>query len=121
LQREGDVWFRHARDGDAREGIVLDQQIEDRVHRVFVPQLGDFCDGFSLKGQELGILDLADQDGLGAGDLLPFVFPIIGWREHVLADALARGEIFQALEEFGSSAVMGPGRNKGGEAIARRG
>src|SRR5205807_9133281 len=35
--------------------------------------------------------------------------------------SLARGGIFQALEELGSAAVVGPGRDECGKAVAPRG
>ena len=96
---------------------ILNQKIEQRVHGIFVPQLGDFGESLALQGKQLRILHRSDHDGFGAGNFLPFVVPVVGWSQHVFADALARGRIFQALDQFCVAAIVGPRRNEGGEIV----
>ena len=44
LQRQGYVGLRHDEHGHLGESVVFDQQVEDRVDGVFMPQRGDLGD-----------------------------------------------------------------------------
>src|SRR5205814_8388455 len=48
---------------------------------------------------------------------LPFVIPVARGSKHVLADALATGGIFQALNQLRGATIVHPGRNEGGEIV----
>jgi hypothetical protein len=90
--------------------------------------MGSLFQSFAISERRLpcmesnaGILDRADHDGVGTGDLLPFVVPIFGGSEHVFANFLAGDGIFEALDEFGSAAIVRPGRDEGREIVVPRG
>src|SRR6266481_6348265 len=59
----------------------------------------------------------ADKDRFWAGNLLPFVVPLVRSREHVLANAFAHCRILQALDELGVATVVGPRRYESGEVV----
>src|ERR1051326_2271611 len=62
LERQRHVGLRHAKDSNRGEGVVLNEQVEDGVKRVLVPEFGDLSDGLALERQKLRILHHADQD-----------------------------------------------------------
>ena len=57
LQRQDDVRLRHTEDRALGEGFVFDEQVEQRVDRVFIPHvLGDLRKPLALQRHQLGIL-----------------------------------------------------------------
>ena len=64
LQRQPHVRLGHAEHSNLSGGVVFDQEIEDGIEGVFIPELRDFGDGLALQRQQLGILHDADQDAL---------------------------------------------------------
>ena len=76
LEGEHDVGLVHAEDGDVGECLVFDEDVAERVDGVFVPERGDLREALALQRHELGILHDGDEDGFGAGDLLPLVVPV---------------------------------------------
>ena len=98
-------------------GGILNEKVEERIHGIFVPELGDLGESLALQRNQAGILNGADHDGVGAGNFLPFVVPIFGRSEHVFADALTGRGIFQALDQFCVAAIVRPWRNEGGEIV----
>ena len=111
LQRQGHIGLRHSEDRNAGRW-VLNQEIEQRIDRIFVPQLGNLGQALALERKQLGIRDRTDHDRLRAGDLLPLVVPVPRGREHIFADAIASGWIFQPFDQLCGTPIVSPRRDE---------
>ena len=67
LQRKDDIRLRHAEDRDSGQRVVFDQEIEERVHRIFVPNLGDFGKALALQRKQLRVLTTPIMTASGPG------------------------------------------------------
>ena len=108
-QSERDIVFLHAEYGALGEPIILDQDVEQGLDRLLAPQLRDGREGLALQGTQGRVLDHADENGFGSGNLVPLVIPRGARRFDVLGDPRPRGRILQALHHFVIAAVVGPG------------
>ena len=77
LECEGDVRLGHAEDRHGSEGMVFDQQVEESVHRILVPDFRDLGKSLALQRKQLGVVYHSDEDRFRAGNLLPFVVPLV--------------------------------------------
>src|SRR5882724_498449 len=117
LEGEGDVRLGHAEDGHGSKRMVFDEEVKESVHGILVPHFCDVSQRLALQRKQLWIVDYADEDSFRARNFLPFVVPLVGRSEHVFADASAHRWIFQALEELGVAAVVGPRGNESGKIV----
>jgi hypothetical protein len=75
LQRQRNVRLGHAEHRVVGERVVLDEDVHQRVDGIGAALLRDLRQRLSLQRQQLLIRNDGDEDGLGAGHLLPLVLP----------------------------------------------
>ena len=76
LERQQHIGLAHAEDGDLCEGLVLDENVKERVDGVFLPQVCHFRQALALQRKQLWILHHSNLDGFRARNLLPLVVPL---------------------------------------------
>ena len=80
LQRQQHVRFVHAEDGHLGKGLVLDEDVAERVDGVFMPKRRHFREPLALQRQQVRILHDRNQNRLRPRNLLPLVVPVFAGR-----------------------------------------